>query len=140
MPENLLFYPIFNCLFQKHSIQFFGCQFFTFSFFDKKKKTLNRYFNLQINLHLCNSLLIGPKCPKPDAIVFISTCFQQQYGRLNSSLSQHLLSSIKSDRTSPSDNGFIGFYLFFFFICFDIKCIQFITKSKFDRKKVKINL
>jgi len=29
--------------------------------------------------HLCMVLLAGPKWPKPEAIVLISTCFQQQY-------------------------------------------------------------
>lgn len=49
------------------------------------------------------SLLIGPKCPNPDAMVLISTCFQQQYGRFRSLSLQHV-SSIKSDLKSPNDN------------------------------------
>lgn len=62
-------------------------------------------------VHLCISLLIGPKWPNPDAIEFISTCFQQQYGRLQLQSStlfavEHFDSSIKSDRSKPNDNGF----------------------------------
>jgi hypothetical protein len=33
---------------------------------------------LDLMLHLCKSLEDGPKCPKPDAIVFISTIATQQ--------------------------------------------------------------
>lgn len=60
--------------------------------------------------HLCTSLLIGPRWPNPEAIVFISTCFQQQKGRSHGSQSQvvwHLLSNITSERSSPNDIGFI---------------------------------
>ena len=57
------------------------------------------------------ALLTGPKWPKPDAIVFISTCFQQQKAQGFSifvSKSLHLDSNIKSLRKMPNDNRFIS--------------------------------
>lgn len=53
--------------------------------------------------NLCISLEIGPKCPNPEAMVLISTCFQQQYGLSSRSSVQHD-SSIKSDLNNPNDN------------------------------------
>lgn len=74
------------------------------------KKTLlgNEKFNEQMEWksdvnNLCSSLLIGPKWPNPDAMVFISTCFQQQYGRSLSLSAQHDDSNIKSERNNPND-------------------------------------
>lgn len=63
--------------------------------------------------NLCISLLIGPKCPNPDAMVLISTCFQQQYGRESSSSLQHD-SSIKSDLNNPNDKGCHEYYVVLF--------------------------
>lgn len=58
------------------------------------------------------ALLDGPKWPKPDAIVLISTCFQQQKAQGFSLLiviskSLHLDSNIKSLRKMPNDMRFI---------------------------------
>lgn len=59
----------------------------------------------------------GPSHPKPEAIVFISTCFQQQYDWTlsfvlasvfwDAILSRQRVSSIKSDRIRPNDNGLV---------------------------------
>lgn len=62
------------------------------------------------------ALLAGPKWPKPDAIVLISTCFQQQKAQGFSlsifSMSLHLDSNIKSLRKMPNDMRFI--YILYF--------------------------
>lgn len=68
--------------------------------------------NTTTTAHLCSAPLIGPRCPKPDAIVLISTCFQQQQyaerpdaspSAWHVAPSAHWLSSIRSDRIRPSD-------------------------------------
>lgn len=58
------------------------------------------------------ALLAGPKWPKPDAIVLISTCFQQQKAQgfslfIVPTKSLHLDSNIKSLRKMPNDMRFI---------------------------------
>lgn len=68
--------------------------------------------------HLCMALLAGPKWPKPDAIVLISTCFQQQKAQgFSFSLFPfevtkllHLDSNIKSLRNMPKEMRFNGFH------------------------------
>lgn len=61
-------------------------------------------------------------------MVFTSTCFQQQYGFSVLVFSQHMLSSIMSDRNNPNDNGcnvlcqcVVFLYKFFFFIKFRLR-------------------
>ena len=46
----------------------------------------------------------GPIHPNPEAIVLISTCFQQQYG---DPLSQGCESNIKSERIIPNCIGYV---------------------------------
>lgn len=70
---------------------------------NKIKKKLGK---IKIEKHLCNFLLTGPRCPKPEAMVFISTCFQQQYGKAllqHGLFFVHLVSSIKSLLSSPNE-------------------------------------
>lgn len=51
---------------------------------NNKNKSINiKKRELQRCVHyLCSVRLIGPRCPKPEAIVLISTCFQQHQQRL----------------------------------------------------------
>lgn len=60
-------------------------------------------------LYLCISLETGPRCPNPDAMLLISTCFQEQYGVCLAhwfSVCGQRDSSIMSERSIPSDIGY----------------------------------
>lgn len=63
--------------------------------------------------YLCISRETGPRWPKPDAMLLISTCFQEQYGVCFAhwfSVCGHLDSSMMSERSIPSDIGYTTHY------------------------------
>lgn len=61
--------------------------------------------------HLCIRADAGPSQPKPEAIVLISTCFQQQYNALGGQFfpgDGHVVSSMVSDLNKPNDIGYVN--------------------------------